>query len=376
MDTARRMPAPNVEELERQFNAAMEEADTGTTLEAMRQVYGELGCDDADVAAAILHPKFELDDRGHVPLGQGVQGRQGLRGLARGDGRLFDEDRFQPVGLRSAGSDRWVVLCRLHVTEADGGRRARPAAGPRPRAARPEGRPDRDLLRGLDGAGVGRHLLLAARQVPGSRPAPGTQPAGAGDARAVPTTRRSGRLPSHPRGAVRIRGRRGRERPSRGALGELVRAGLVGLLDLRPLLLARRLEAVLERRSLPSSDAGPGGAGGAGAPLSSMHWRNSSMASRSSRELSMNIVRPAGGGPGACSTSPLLRFCRRSRRRPARPRRPRTRSPSGPRRAGRGPPGPTLCRIVPICLHASRSSRSFPVSPGRAHQAIRILRGR
>ncbi len=120
MDTARRMPSPNVEELERQFNAAMEEADTGPTLEAMRQVYGELGAD-ADAAAAILHPKFELTTEATFLSGKEYKGAKGFAAWQEEMGGLFDEHRFQPVGVRSAGSDRWVVLCRLHVTEADGG---------------------------------------------------------------------------------------------------------------------------------------------------------------------------------------------------------------------------------------------------------------
>ena len=115
------MPAANVEELERQFNAAMEEADTGSTLEAMRQVYGELGSDDPDVAAAILHPKFELTIEATFLSGKDYKGANGFAAWREEMGKLFDEHRFQPVGVRSAGSDRWVVLCRLHVTEADGG---------------------------------------------------------------------------------------------------------------------------------------------------------------------------------------------------------------------------------------------------------------
>lgn len=115
------MPAPNVEELERQFNAAMEEADTGSTLEAVRQVYGELTSDDADVAAAILHPRFELAVEATFLSGKSYKGAKGLADWRKDMGGLFDEDRFQPVGIRSAGSGRWVVLGRMHVVEADGG---------------------------------------------------------------------------------------------------------------------------------------------------------------------------------------------------------------------------------------------------------------
>ena len=34
---------------------------------------------------------------------------------------LFEPERFQPVGIRFAGRDRWVVLGRMHVKDADGG---------------------------------------------------------------------------------------------------------------------------------------------------------------------------------------------------------------------------------------------------------------
>lgn len=115
------MPAPNVEELERQFNSAMEEAATGTTLEAMRQVYGELDSEDSEVAAAILHPKFELEVNATFLSGKSYKGAKGFASWREDMRKLFDKDRFQPVGLRTAGSDRWVVLGRLHVTEANDG---------------------------------------------------------------------------------------------------------------------------------------------------------------------------------------------------------------------------------------------------------------
>ena len=127
---APRCPTPNVEELERQFNAAMEEADTGSTLEAMRQVYGELDCDDTEVAAAILHPKFELHIDATFLSGKTYKGAKGFTAWREEMDELFDENRFQPVGVRSAGRDRWVVLGRLHVTEARRRRRAGPAARP------------------------------------------------------------------------------------------------------------------------------------------------------------------------------------------------------------------------------------------------------
>jgi hypothetical protein len=35
--------------------------------------------------------------------------------------KLFEEQSFQPVGIRMAGRDRWIVLGRMHMKEADGG---------------------------------------------------------------------------------------------------------------------------------------------------------------------------------------------------------------------------------------------------------------
>ena len=115
------MAAPNVEELERQFNAAMEEAETGSSLEAIRRVYGELERDDAEAIAAILHPRFELHVNASFMDDRSFKGARGFLNWRKEMEKIYSEQRFQPVGIRFAGRDRWVVLGRWHVKEADSG---------------------------------------------------------------------------------------------------------------------------------------------------------------------------------------------------------------------------------------------------------------
>jgi ketosteroid isomerase-like protein len=110
----------DVEILERQFNAAMEEADTGSALDAVRRIYYEFDRG-GEGLEALLHPDFQirmetvfLDDKVY----------KGMRGFKkwRGDIEdLFEEDRFQPEGLRTAGEGRWVVLGRLQITQKESG---------------------------------------------------------------------------------------------------------------------------------------------------------------------------------------------------------------------------------------------------------------
>jgi len=111
----------DVEALERQFNAAMEEADTGAALEAIRKLYDELQRGDADVVKAITHAQFQMQMESLFLEGKSYKGVRGFLNWRKDMAKLFDEERFQPVGIRFAGSDRWVVLGRLHVKEADGG---------------------------------------------------------------------------------------------------------------------------------------------------------------------------------------------------------------------------------------------------------------
>ncbi|MGZ5324820.1 MAG: nuclear transport factor 2 family protein, partial [Solirubrobacterales bacterium] len=88
---------------------------------AIRRVYGELESEDADAIAAILHPKFELEVETSFISGKSYKGARGYLNWRREMDELFEQERFQPVGVRFAGRDRWVVLGRMHVKEADGG---------------------------------------------------------------------------------------------------------------------------------------------------------------------------------------------------------------------------------------------------------------
>ena len=110
----------DVETLERQFNAAMEEADTGAALDAVRRIYDEFDRG-GDSLSGLLHPDFQirveavfLDDKVY----------KGMRGFSkwRDDmDEIFAEERFQPEGLRSAADGRWVVLGRLQITQKESG---------------------------------------------------------------------------------------------------------------------------------------------------------------------------------------------------------------------------------------------------------------
>ncbi|HKH22340.1 MAG TPA: hypothetical protein VKA88_01860 [Solirubrobacterales bacterium] len=110
----------DIETLERQFNAAMEEADTGTALEAVRRIYDEFDRGGAGLEA-LLHPDFQLrmetvfiDDKTY----------KGARGFRRWRGEmddLFQSDSFKPEGLRPVSDGRWVVLGRLQITQKESG---------------------------------------------------------------------------------------------------------------------------------------------------------------------------------------------------------------------------------------------------------------
>jgi len=110
----------DVETLERQFNAAMEEADTGSALDAVRRIYDEVDRGGAGLEA-LLHPDFQirmetvfLDERTY-------KGMRGFRKWRADVEELFEEDRFQPEGLRAAADGRWVVLGRLQITQKESG---------------------------------------------------------------------------------------------------------------------------------------------------------------------------------------------------------------------------------------------------------------
>ena len=110
----------DVETLERQFNAAMEEADTGSALDAVRRIYDEFDRGGAGLEA-LLHPDFQL--RMETVF---IDGRtyKGMRGFQRWRGEMdeiFDADSFRPEGLRSVTEGRWVVLGRLQITQKESG---------------------------------------------------------------------------------------------------------------------------------------------------------------------------------------------------------------------------------------------------------------
>ena len=111
----------DVEALERQFNAAMEEADTGSSLEAIQRLYGEFDSSDAEAIGAILHPEFQVQVRAIFLEGKSYKGVRGFLNWQREMEKLFEQERFLPVGIRVADSDRWVVLGRLHITGEEGG---------------------------------------------------------------------------------------------------------------------------------------------------------------------------------------------------------------------------------------------------------------
>jgi ketosteroid isomerase-like protein len=111
----------DVEALERQFNAAMEEADTGSSLEAISRLYGEFDSGDADAIGAILHPEFQVHVSAIFLDGKTYKGVRGFMNWRREMEKLFEQERFMPVGIRFAGSDRWVVLGRLHMKGEEGG---------------------------------------------------------------------------------------------------------------------------------------------------------------------------------------------------------------------------------------------------------------
>jgi ketosteroid isomerase-like protein len=110
----------DVESLEKQFNAAMEEADTGSSLDAVRRIYSEFDRGGSGLAG-MLHKDFQirmetvfLDEKVY----KGISGFEKWRGDMDD---LFEADSFRPEGLRSVADGRWVVLGRLQITKKDDG---------------------------------------------------------------------------------------------------------------------------------------------------------------------------------------------------------------------------------------------------------------
>jgi len=111
----------DIEALEKQFNAAMEEADTGSSLDAVRRIYGEFDSE-GEGLAALLHPQFEARMETVFLDGNLYKGVRGFKKWRTDMDELFEEERFQPEGIRFAAEDRWVVLGRLQVrVKEDGG---------------------------------------------------------------------------------------------------------------------------------------------------------------------------------------------------------------------------------------------------------------
>jgi ketosteroid isomerase-like protein len=110
----------DIETLERQFNAAMEEADTGSALDAVRRIYDEFDRGGAGLEA-LLHPAFELRMETVFLDGRVYKGMRGFQRWRTEMEELFESDSFQPEGLRSVADGRWVVLGRLQITEKESG---------------------------------------------------------------------------------------------------------------------------------------------------------------------------------------------------------------------------------------------------------------
>jgi ketosteroid isomerase-like protein len=110
----------DIETLERQFNAAMEEADTGSSLDAVRRIYNEFERGGAALAA-LLHPDFQIRMETVFIDGKVYKGLRGFEKWRSDMEELFESDSFKPEGLRSAADDRWVVLGRLQITQKESG---------------------------------------------------------------------------------------------------------------------------------------------------------------------------------------------------------------------------------------------------------------
>lgn len=111
----------DVEALERQFNAAMEEADTGSALDALKRVYDEFAQGEGESLAALLHTDFEIHMETIFLDGKVYKGLKGFSKWRTDMEELFEEQRFQPEGIRFAADDRYVVLGRFHIKGTESG---------------------------------------------------------------------------------------------------------------------------------------------------------------------------------------------------------------------------------------------------------------
>jgi ketosteroid isomerase-like protein len=110
----------DVETLERQFNAAMEEADTGPALDAVRRIYDEVDRG-GEGLAALLHKDFQIRMETVFLDGKTYKGMRGFEKWRTDMDELFESDAFRPEGLRTTADGRWVVLGRLQITQKESG---------------------------------------------------------------------------------------------------------------------------------------------------------------------------------------------------------------------------------------------------------------
>ncbi|MFM8527733.1 MAG: nuclear transport factor 2 family protein [bacterium] len=110
----------DAESLERQFNAAMEEAETGASLDAARRIYAEFERDGDPAASGLVHRSFELHCEAQFLTGETYRGAKGYIRWREQMEEIFEEDAFEPQGV-IFGSGGFVVLGRLRVKPADGG---------------------------------------------------------------------------------------------------------------------------------------------------------------------------------------------------------------------------------------------------------------
>jgi ketosteroid isomerase-like protein len=110
----------DVETLERQFNAAMEEADTGSALDAVRRIYDEFDRGGVGLEA-LLHPDFQLRMETVFIDGKTYKGMRGFQRWRGEMDEIFESDSFRPEGLRAVNEGRWVVLGRLQITQKESG---------------------------------------------------------------------------------------------------------------------------------------------------------------------------------------------------------------------------------------------------------------
>ena len=129
----------DIEALERQFNAAMEEADTGSALDAVRRIYDEFDRGGAGLAA-LLHPDFQLRMETVFIEGKSYKGQKGYERWRGEMEELFESDSFKgkspgdakPVTSSPADAPRPDAVSDNKTPEAP----SRGAIAPNPRRGR------------------------------------------------------------------------------------------------------------------------------------------------------------------------------------------------------------------------------------------------